>query len=254
MNRIFAAVAPASSPFTRVDPPASRGVFHGGSQHTLLAPLHYEPNYAYPLVVWLHGDGGSEKQLARVMPHISMRNYVALGVRGPCPAALRDSGYGWEQTDEAILEAEQRVHMAVATASGKYNIHPQRIFLAGFESGGTMALRLALRNPARYAGALSACGGFPRGRMPLVNLNGLRQYPLFLAFCRDSQTYTTDDVCRELPLMHTAGLKVAIRQYPCDDELTTQMLHDMDVWMMERVTGMPSECQEAAVRVPGDWN
>jgi hypothetical protein len=75
-----------------------------------------------------------------------------------------------------------------------------------------------------------------------------------LAFCRDSLTYATDDVCRQLPLFHAAGLKVAIRQYPCGDELTTQMLHDMDVWMMEHVTGMASECDEAVVRQLGELN
>lgn len=246
MNRIFAAVAPAPVAITRVDPPVVKAAPRG-SHHTLLAPLHYEPNYAYPLVVWLHGDGGDERQLMRVMPHISMRNYVAVGVRGPSAAALRPSGYGWEQSEDAICQAQQSVQEAVAAARIKFHVHCERVFLAGFECGGTMALRLALRNPWKYAGALSACGGFPRGQMPLVNLKSLREFPLLMAFGRDSAVYAADDVCRELPLMHSAGLKVALRQYPCEDELTTQMLHDMDVWLMERVTGLPSECEEAAV-------
>ena len=29
----------------------------------MLAPLHYEPNYAYPLLAWLHGSGGDEREL-----------------------------------------------------------------------------------------------------------------------------------------------------------------------------------------------
>jgi hypothetical protein len=33
---------------------------------------------------------------------------------------------------------------------------------------------------------------------------------------------------------------VHLRQYPCGDELTTQMLHDLDAWLMEQVTGMPA--------------
>ena len=46
-------------------------------------PRQYEPNYAYPLLVLLHGRGGDEEQLVRCMPALSWRNYVGLGLRGP---------------------------------------------------------------------------------------------------------------------------------------------------------------------------
>ena len=247
MNRIFAEVAPAAPTFKRHDPPQVKTLARSTTTHTLLAPLHYEPNYAYPLIVWLHGDGGDECELLQVMPHISMRNYAAVGVRGTCGGTSR-RGFGWAQSEEAILAAEQRVLDAVAAAESKFHIHPGRVFLAGYQDGGTMAYRLALRQPQRFSGALSVGGGFPSGRMPLANLKSLREFSLFLAFSRDSETYTTDDVCRELPLIYAAGLKLTIRQYPCGDELTTQMLHDMDVWIMEHVTGVASECEEACVR------
>ena len=38
----------------------------------LFAPIHYEPGYAYPLVVWLHGEGSSERELRQVMPRVSV--------------------------------------------------------------------------------------------------------------------------------------------------------------------------------------
>ena len=50
--------------------------------HCIVTPLHYERNYAYPLVVWLHGPGGDERQVTRVMPLVSSRNYAAVGPRG----------------------------------------------------------------------------------------------------------------------------------------------------------------------------
>src|SRR4051794_19841644 len=54
----------------------------GETQCAVFAPLHYESNYAYPLLVWLHGPGDDESQLKRIMPLISMRNYVGVGPRG----------------------------------------------------------------------------------------------------------------------------------------------------------------------------
>ena len=159
----------------------------GHSAFSLLAPMHYEANYAYPVVVWLHSDVGDEKQLLRVMPHISMRNYVGLGVRASHSCEGR-RGYAWEQSPSCILAAENRVQEAIAVAKAKFNINTDRIFLAGHEAGGTMAYRLALRSPQSYAGALSAGGRFPLGQMPLLNLHSLRDLPLFLAYCRDSES------------------------------------------------------------------
>ena len=48
-----------------------------------ILPEHYEPGYAYPLVLWFHGDGSSEAEISSVMPNISDRNYHrARNVRG----------------------------------------------------------------------------------------------------------------------------------------------------------------------------
>ncbi|MCE9525724.1 MAG: hypothetical protein K8R36_06685 [Planctomycetales bacterium] len=252
MNRLFAAPKKSSFQRTRLD----QGVMtapRSQSTYSLLAPMHYEPNYAYPVVVWLHSDGGDEKQLLKVMPHVSMRNYVAVGVRASNPCEGR-RGFQWQQSSSCILTAENRVHEAITAARAKFNINTDRIFLAGHETGGTMAYRLALRSPQNFAGALSAGGRFPLGQMPLMNLHSLRDLPLFLAYCRDSEIYNSDDLCDELPLFHAAALKVAIRQYPCGDELTTQMLADMDAWMMERVTGIPACTEESAAVSRGEWN
>ena len=252
MNRLFAPPKKSSVSRTRVDQ-AVKTAPRGQTTYNLLAPMHYEANYAYPVVVWLHSNGGDEKQHLRVMPHLSMRNYVGVGVRASVPCEGR-RGFQWEQSPQCILSAEHRVQEAVAAAKAKFNVNPSRIFLAGHEAGGTMAYRLALRSPQKYAGALSAGGPFPLGHMPLANLHNLRDLPLFLAYCRDSETYTSEDLCDELPLFHTAALKVAIRQYPCGDELTTQMLADMDAWMMEHVTGAPCCSEESAAIGRGQWN
>jgi phospholipase/carboxylesterase len=185
--------------------------------------MHYEANYAYPVVVWLHSNGGDEKQLLRVMPHVSMRNYVGVGVRASFPCDGR--GYQWQQSSQNILTAENRVQEAIAAAQAKFNVNADRIFLAGHEAGGTMAFRLALRSPRKYAGALSAGGRFPLGQMPLESaLYGTTAL---------SPTAATAN-CLRGDLCHDFALHRGLRspsQYPCGDELTTQCA-DMDAWMM----------------------
>ena len=205
----------------------------------LFAPLHYEPKYAYPLVVWLHGPHGDEHELFRVIPEISMRNYVGVGPRGS--VRIEDShGYDWDDSDANVLRAEQQVFNAIEGASQRYHVAQNRIFLAGFAGGGTMAFRVGLRNPGRFAGVMSIGGPFPLGGAPLGQLSAARRLPLFIAQGRDSEHYPIELACEELRLFHTAGLGVTVRQYPCGDEVDTQMLKDMDTWIMEHVTGTTS--------------
>jgi phospholipase/carboxylesterase len=227
---------PSTLPFTIDAALVSAGSLDFG--HALFAPLHYEPGYAYPLIVWLHGRGGDERQLQRIMPMVSMRNYLAVAVRG-MPIVddnSKDKTHGWRQTDEHIQRAEQRVFDAIEMASRKLHVAPHRVFVAGFDDGGTMAFRLAMSHPARFAGVLSLCGSFPTGRKPFGNLIAARRLGIFLATGRASLVYTDAQACEDLRLLHTAGLSVTLRQYPCGQELAPQMLADVDRWIIEQIS------------------
>ena len=126
--------------------------------------MHYEPSYAYPLIVWLHGPGGDERQLLRIMPIVSMRNHVGVAPRGVAVSnADEPAFYSWPHDERGLHEAEQRVFDAIDGACRGYNIHPRRIFLAGFDCGGTMAFRLAMSHPYKFAGVISLGGPLPCG-------------------------------------------------------------------------------------------
>jgi phospholipase/carboxylesterase len=199
--------------------------------------MHYEPGYSYPLVVWLHGSTGNEHQLRKVMPLVSMRNYVAIAPRATAVERRLRNAFRWRQTSEEIEEAEARIFDCIAIAERRFNIHNKRIFLAGFGTGGTMAVRVAWRNPGRFAGVASIAGALPSNGCPLSRVNEIRQFPCLLATTRESRSYPENHVCQDLRLLHSAGCTVALRQYPGGDELTTGMLADVDRWMMELVCG-----------------
>jgi phospholipase/carboxylesterase len=236
------------------DSNAASSLFSCFSHHrseALFAPLHYEARYPYPLIVWLHGPGSDERQLLRVMPLTSMRNYVAVAPRGELLDAEGDDvepRYGWPQSGPAIPQAEGRVFDAIRTASQKYHISPQKIFLAGFDTGGTMALRVAMNHPHRFAGVVSLGGPFPRGSSPLGHLAEARGVPILLAVGRQSLRYPPESVCDDLRLFHTAGLSATLRHYPGGHDISPQMLKDVDRWIIEQVTGTES-CPEATEKV-----
>jgi phospholipase/carboxylesterase len=202
---------------------------------TTFAPMHYEPNYAYPLIVWLHGTASNEHDLRQVMPLVSMRNYVGAAPRGTWTDPRHRGRYGWRQTSDAIEAAESRIEECVALAERKFNIHANRIFLAGYGSGGTMALRVGWSQPHRFAGVVAINGALPTQLSPLRRVNEVRQVPCFLATSSKSRAYPASHVCRDLRLLHAAGCTVALRQYPGTDGLTTNMLSDLNRWLMEIV-------------------
>jgi phospholipase/carboxylesterase len=227
------AFAPQTTKSTKV---AARRRDRATAPHyALFAPLHYERGYAYPLLLWLHDDGGSERELRQLMPHVSVRNYVAAAVRGVGGESGRH-GYAWDHCPDSTCEAAERVTECVKAAKRRFNVHADRVFIAGQGSGGTMALRLALRYSEMFAGVISIGGAMPRRNAPLNRVNEARNLPILLASSRDSEFYPQADVMSDLRLLHSAGFSLALRQYPGDDELTTAMLSDMDRWMMERIS------------------
>ena len=200
-------------------------------------PTSYEPGYSYPLVIWLHETGHNERHLTQVMQYLSTQNYVSIAPRGPSECSAVKRGFRWGQRPQCIAAADDAVNEAVEFAKEQFSIHSQRVFLVGHGSGGTMALRLALQYPERFAGVASLAGPMPRSHSPLKAINKLRQLPIFLAAAREYPAYPEARVCRDLRLLHSAGCSVALRQYPGDDDLTTCMLADVNRWLMGQVCG-----------------
>ena len=276
MNRIqqyWSANSDSAAPVSREVSDVEGGRFSALPEvgQTLFAPIHYESNYAYPLIVWLHGPHDDERQLKRIMPFVSLRNYVGVSPRGteaagagadggrPAPADQKAragetgrSGYRWQQTEDQIVLAESRVLAAVSHAREEMNISPNRIFVAGFGCGGTMAFRLALNLPHVFAGAVSLGGPFPTGFNPLAQLTAARSLRWLLSTGRESRRYPPEQVCENLRLLYAAGMSISLRQYPCGDDLTTQMLGDVDRWIMEQLaTPQTSSAGRAAPQAGG---
>ena len=149
-----------------------------------------------------------------------------------------------------MQQAEQQIFDSIDVVMQKFHVHAARIFLAGFDCGGTMAFRIALSHPSNFAGVISLGGAFPRGRNPLAKLTEARRLPVFLAAGRHSTVYPAAEVCDDLRLLHAAGLSITLRQYPCGHELPPQMLSDVDRWVMDQIVSPNA----AATESDAEWS
>ena len=200
-------------------------------------PVHYEASYSYPLVVWLHNDGFNERQINCVMPHISLRNYVAAAVRAPRAVDSKGHRFEWSTSAAAVEAAHEGVVQAIEAAQERFSIHPSRIVLAGYKTGGTMAMTIAMRDPSLFAGVISLGGYFSdRGRL-FNDLPALRrrQLPMLWQWARGNRDFCTDQLRCDIQAAMMFKAKVEIRQYNDDDEMNTMTLSDIDDWIMSRV-------------------
>ncbi|TVQ01007.1 MAG: hypothetical protein EA381_06390 [Planctomycetaceae bacterium] len=206
-------------------------------------PSGYEPNYRYPLVVWLHADGYNENQIAQVMPHISTQNHVGVGIRGSRSIDPAGHRFDWSQSSAAVARSADAIWQAVDTATERYSIHPQRIFLAGYAEGGTMARRIALQHPGSFAGCISLGGRFPRGGAVLSNLAAARNLRHFWAVGTESEQVSPAEFTSDVELISAARLKMEIRRYTVADEMVREILADVDRWIMGHINSGTADPQ-----------
>lgn len=201
------------------------------SDSCLFLPLHYERNYEYPLLVWLHNNGDDANQLHRVMPDISLQNFVAVSPQA-C-VGNQNCGFYWEQEEASIDFAADSVLANIDLARCRANINTQKIFIGGYGAAGTMAFRVAFTHPDLFCGVASLNGPMPQGFAPLGRWSSSRNLEVFWSQCRKSKEFQQDTLCRQLKLLHVAGFSVTLRQYPGGDELTGAALGDMNRWIMQ---------------------
>jgi phospholipase/carboxylesterase len=227
--------------FDQVHSAAMHGTAALQSQ-VFFVPLHYEPNYRYPLIVWLHSDGFNENQVCQVMPHVSMRNYLATGVRAPRSLDSAGHRFEWSHTPAAMEAARRSVLASVQRAANTYNVHPDRIVLAGYRSGGTTALHLAMQEPETFAAAVSLGGGIGSVQGAKLDMARLRRrrLPMLWQMSLESHWYDESRVASDVRTIAGIRTPLEIRQYCNDDEMNTAVLKDLDRWIMDHVvSGAP---------------
>src|SRR5207244_5731877 len=145
-------------------------------------PINYEPRYPYPLLVFFHGQGGNEEQIMRLAPRLSRRNYISIGLRGPEGLGPRlDGRPGFSWGDGSFdTDVEDYVVRAVEQTRRSYHVHSERIYLAGFCEGATLAYRLGLTLPEKFGGVIALNGALPRRGGPLLRLPAVRQLSVLI--------------------------------------------------------------------------
>lgn len=220
----------------------SEGFYHAelecprGKPVRTFLPTGYERNYPYPLLVFFHGQGSNEEQILRLAPNLSRRNYVCISLRGteelgPCQDG--QPGYGWGPDAPCDAAVEDYVLRAIEQTRRSYHIHSERIFLAGFCEGATLAYRLGLSHPEKFGGIMSLNGSLPRGGAPFFRYPELRQLRVLIGHGIANSCVPLGAARADFKLLYSAGVYVKMHTYSTTHRIHPNMLRDIDRWIMD---------------------
>jgi phospholipase/carboxylesterase len=200
-------------------------------------PTGYEPYYAYPLLVFFHGQGSNEDQVIRLAPRLSRRNFVCIGLRGGETIGARPDGkigYGWGSDPQCDAQLEDYVFGAIEQTRRNYHVHSERIYLAGICEGALAAYRLALTFPQKFSGVISLNGCLPPRGSLFFRLAEIRQLSAFIGHGIANATVPLSIARENFRLLYTAGLDIHMFTYPTTHRLHPHMLRDINRWVIDR--------------------
>ena len=150
-SHLCVAAAPPTSRRESV-PTAAPPVTQRGGADTLCiyTPVGYEPNYAYPLLVWFHDAGQNARCLHTIVPQISDRNLLGLALCGDIPRAA--GGWDWSSDADAVVWRTERLFQAVRSLRRERHIHSERVVLAGSGAGAAAAAQTFFQRPEWFGG------------------------------------------------------------------------------------------------------
>ena len=208
----------------------------------LYVPEQYEPNYPYPLLIWLDDfrNSGSDKwELQSLMSQISTRNYVGMSLHGSFQTTKTlENGSRWSESDQHIERLLSRLHATVCKLRQVCHIHSERIYLAGCGEAATLALRLLVERPEWFAGAISLGGELPK----LIDLSAghqnLQKKRVFQSSIHPDVAAQHSEATQTVHiewLLRKAGMQVVTRSYDTRANRSSKMLRDINHWVMDGI-------------------
>jgi phospholipase/carboxylesterase len=114
------------------------------------------------------------------------------------------------------------------------NLHPERVFLAGFGTSGARALQLLLHRPEHFAGAAVLSASIPAG-LELPADRTLEGRRILLARGSRDRTVCEVRLAECARRLEQFGAQVETATFDASHHLSRAMLLHVDRWMMDAV-------------------
>ncbi len=189
--------------------------------YRLDVPEDYDPGRPTPLLVALHGNGGTEDTMMTALGGVLKKAAGADGYIAVSPLGYRPTGgYGAEgnagrpyspQRRHLTRLSELDVMNVVRLVRREYNIDERRIYLLGGSMGGAGTWRIASRHPDIWAAIAPMCPGI----MPAeVDFEGMRHIPVIVTHGDADVTVPVERSRRMVAAMKEHGMVHEYHEIP----------------------------------------
>lgn len=210
-------------------------------------PLRYDvrlpatESLRVPLLIALHGYGGSKRQMMREALQIAPDDFVVA-----CPQGVyqhlrepreRDKplrfGFGWltnYRAEESVRLHHGMLLCIIGELASEERIDPRRVFLLGFSQSCALNYRFAFTHTDVLRGVIGICGGLPGDWETSAAYRATSANVLHITGTRD-EIYAparTDDYPRQLSMR---AADVEYRTYDAAHEITEPMRSDVRAWL-----------------------
>jgi phospholipase/carboxylesterase len=185
---------------------------------TLYVPAGYKAGVAMPLIVWLHGAGGSGQVSANLAAMADEFGYLVL--------APDSREWTWDAILGQFGPDVEFIRAALDSTFKRCRVDQTRITLAGFSDGASYALSLGISSGDVFRHVYA---GSP-GVMQPIEVHG--KPPIFISHGRQDQTMPIDDTSRKfVPRLKALGYDVTYREYEGRHQLPAPILREVFEWL-----------------------
>jgi len=134
-----------------------------------------------PIIIGLHGGGGSADQFARssgLSRPANRQGYAVIYPEGTGRAATWNGGYCCGSAQRNRVDDMAFLDAVIADATRRFGLNPERLYLTGMSNGAIMAETYAARHPGRVHAVAGVAGTMDTGRIrvkgpvPLLHIHG----------------------------------------------------------------------------------
>jgi len=209
--------------------------------HTVWEPAGDGP---HPTIIAMHGWGANALDLIGLAPYVAEGRFMIIAPQGPLEVpigAIR--GYGWfpirmgsppdrDAIEESVLTASRFIDAAI----DRYPVNRRKLVILGFSQGGVMAYRLALANPAKYAGLVALSSWFaPELADTITDRDALERLPTMVQHGRADDMIEIARARSSVEALRELRVPLTYREYDCGHEITADGLQDLSDFLNSKV-------------------
>jgi phospholipase/carboxylesterase len=198
--------------------PVAKSATQAADIDDIFVPDHYEPNYAYPVLVWLQTTAWPPGALNRIMRMVSERNYFGV------PLRVVDSD-----------RIEEQLQQTFARLRRQYHLHTERVFLVGIGEAGTQALATGLGRPDWFGGIAAISSPWPTAPRLFARYDDVRGKRVLLGVDDRDDDAVVCGVERAQKLLWTAGMHVTTLSCTNGGKSCPGLFRQIDRWLMQGI-------------------